>query len=79
MYDEVSDVCIVMLYTGADYTAIVQATQGSTCMCPLPWLSVQRPTLLCRCVLNQHLCGNPCKFSGRHGCLGVCAKVCAFV
>ncbi|KAF8122287.1 hypothetical protein EV363DRAFT_1555266 [Boletus edulis] len=27
------------------------------------------------CVPNQHLCGKRCKFSGRHGCQDVCAKV----
>ncbi|KAG8216262.1 hypothetical protein J3R82DRAFT_8306 [Butyriboletus roseoflavus] len=27
------------------------------------------------CVANQHLCGKLCKFSGRQGCLDVCAKV----
>lgn len=36
----------------------------------LMWL-----TFLHRCVANQHLCGKSCKFSGRHGCLDVCAKV----
>ncbi|KAG6369029.1 hypothetical protein JVT61DRAFT_1964, partial [Boletus reticuloceps] len=29
----------------------------------------------CRCVMNQHLCGKRCKFSGRHGCQDLCAKV----
>ncbi|KAF8428935.1 hypothetical protein L210DRAFT_3623712 [Boletus edulis BED1] len=27
------------------------------------------------CIPNQHLCGKRCKFSGRHGCQDVCAKV----
>ncbi|KAI9571051.1 hypothetical protein HD554DRAFT_2017581 [Boletus coccyginus] len=27
------------------------------------------------CVPSQHLCGKSCKLSGRHGCLGVCAKM----
>ncbi|KAF8452913.1 hypothetical protein L210DRAFT_3617960 [Boletus edulis BED1] len=27
------------------------------------------------CVANQHLCGKRCRFSGRHGCQDVCAKV----
>ncbi|KAF9218569.1 hypothetical protein BS17DRAFT_720337 [Gyrodon lividus] len=27
------------------------------------------------CVVNEHLCGKPCKFVGRHGCLDACTKV----
>ncbi|KAH8986525.1 hypothetical protein EDB86DRAFT_2809505 [Lactarius hatsudake] len=27
------------------------------------------------CVVNDHLCGEPCKLSGKRGCLGVCTKV----
>ncbi|KIK74646.1 hypothetical protein PAXRUDRAFT_175036, partial [Paxillus rubicundulus Ve08.2h10] len=27
------------------------------------------------CVVNEHLCGKPCKFMGRHGCLDACTKV----
>ncbi|KAG8215603.1 hypothetical protein J3R82DRAFT_7468 [Butyriboletus roseoflavus] len=27
------------------------------------------------CIVNKHLCGKPCRFSGRQGCLDMCAKV----
>ncbi|KAF9232513.1 hypothetical protein BU15DRAFT_67382 [Melanogaster broomeanus] len=27
------------------------------------------------CVVTEHLCGKPCKFAGRHGCLDACTKV----
>ncbi|KIK74825.1 hypothetical protein PAXRUDRAFT_835890 [Paxillus rubicundulus Ve08.2h10] len=27
------------------------------------------------CVVNEHLCGKPCKFMGRHGCLDACTNV----
>ncbi|KAF9231332.1 hypothetical protein BU15DRAFT_68422 [Melanogaster broomeanus] len=27
------------------------------------------------CVVTEHLCGKPCKFTGRNGCLDTCAKV----
>ncbi|KAH0834248.1 hypothetical protein J3R83DRAFT_11580 [Lanmaoa asiatica] len=38
-------------------------------------MSVQWHTFFCRCVTNPHLCGKPCKLSGRQRCLDVCAKV----
>src|ERR1700683_4807591 len=31
--------------------------------------------LIRRCVVNAHLCGEPCKLAGKQGCLEECTKV----
>ncbi|KAF8837464.1 hypothetical protein BDN67DRAFT_983236 [Paxillus ammoniavirescens] len=37
--------------------------------------SGERKQCTMTCVVTKHLCGKPCKFMGRHGCLDACIKL----
>jgi len=39
------------------------------------WITNATFSPSCSCVVNAHLCGEPCKLSGKRGCLEDCTKV----